>query len=47
MDNKCIHKHTQKQMKQIHTFYTNMVIIVHYYADIKIYTHKSENKYDF
>ena len=47
MDNGCIQKHTQKQIKQIHAFYTSMLIIVHYYADISIYTHISENRYDF
>ena len=33
--------------KKPHTFYINMLLIVHYYADISIYRHKSENKYDF
>ena len=37
----------KETMGQIHTFYINIFIIVNYYADISIYTHKSENRYDF
>ena len=33
-------------MEQIHTNYTNILIIGLYYANISIYTHKSENRYD-